>query len=50
MTVQEFQARKVLRVARTLAHFIATTHGGQVNFVQLLLGDKESHIPPSAFK
>ena len=25
-------------------------HGGQINFVQLLLGDKESHIPPAAFK
>ncbi|HLK59469.1 MAG TPA: hypothetical protein VKU00_23105 [Chthonomonadaceae bacterium] len=156
MTVQEFQARKILRIARTLAHFIATTpadkldwcpcldeksctrsvldqiseciacnrsiatllgggessfasgspitdaqtaqeelllsaeelaaivrgmpdealakpfmmpsvtvigevlidiptrnmsyHGGQINFVQLLLGDKESHIPPSAFQ
>ena len=25
-------------------------HGGQINFLQLLLGDKESHIPPGAFK
>src|SRR5215470_12436687 len=25
MTIQEFQARKVLRIARTLAHFVATT-------------------------
>ena len=25
-------------------------HGGQINFLQLLLGDKELHVPPSAFK
>ena len=25
-------------------------HGGQINFLQMLLGDKESHIPPDAFK
>ncbi len=25
-------------------------HGGQICFIQMLLGDKESHIPPRAFK
>lgn len=25
-------------------------HGGQINFLQMLLGDKESHVPPGAFK
>ena len=25
-------------------------HGGQINFIQLLLGDKEFHLPPQAFK
>jgi hypothetical protein len=25
-------------------------HGGQINYLQLLLGDKESHVPPGAFK
>ena len=27
-----------------------TYHGGQINFIQLLLGDKEFHMAPAAFK
>lgn len=27
-----------------------TYHGGQINFIQLLLGDKEFHTVPAAFK
>jgi hypothetical protein len=25
-------------------------HGGQINYIQLLLGDKEFHVAPAAFK
>ena len=25
-------------------------HGGQINYLQMLLGDRESHVPPSAFQ
>ena len=27
-----------------------TYHGGQINLIQLLLGDKEFHMAPAAFK
>lgn len=36
MTVQEFQARKVLRIARTLAHFVATTPADKLDWCACL--------------
>src|SRR5262245_61595814 len=36
MTVQEFQARKVMRIARTLAHFVATTPADKLDWCPCL--------------
>ncbi|MCW3095410.1 MAG: DinB superfamily [Chthonomonadaceae bacterium] len=36
MNVQEFQARKVLRIARTLAHFVATTPAEKLDWCPCL--------------
>src|SRR5262249_25165578 len=36
MTVQEFQARKILRIAQTLAHFVATTPAEKLDWCPCL--------------